>query len=365
MQCAGEGFIFYLDEPIEQPPTAGTDVLGWIVGLRPIEGIRVAGSAETPLERFERPDVKRAFPAFPHVAGFRGRAAARDVREGKLTIAFRLGGEERHASIALPPAPTTPTGLERLRLQVAAGLARRRLRRARSAAVRWNAGLRQLLAAIRLERGASFRRRECDRVLDLFARTFPAARLLQIGANDGTSGDPLVRWFGDSLWTGVLVEPVPHLANALAARYAGRPGLAIERAAIGESDGEATLYRIAEQPGDPAWFQQLATLDRAVLLKHPALEERIVEERIPTLSVATLLKRHALTALDLLVIDTEGYDYRILRQFDLQTLRPVLILFEHQHLSAVDRAAAYRQLAAAGYRHAETPEGDALAWRLI
>jgi len=67
--------------------------------------------------------------------------------------------------------------------------------------------------------------------------------------------------------------------------------------------------------------------------------------------------------IDLLVIDTEGYDYRILQQCDLERLRPTIIMFEHQHLSPGDKAAAYERLRTHGYTWMETPEGDAIAWR--
>ena len=54
----------------------------------------------------------------------------------------------------------------------------------------------------------------------------------------------------------------------------------------------------------------------------------MVEEEVRCLSVATLLARHSIVRLDLLVIDTEGWDWRILRQFDLARLQPKLLLYE-------------------------------------
>ncbi|MGH7996554.1 MAG: hypothetical protein ACREFX_09405, partial [Opitutaceae bacterium] len=75
---------------------------------------------------------------------------------------------------------------------------------------RWNAGLHEILAQIRVRRGDSFRRIEGDRLLALFAKTFPCAMVVQIGANDGETGDPLARWFGATNWSAILVEPIPH-----------------------------------------------------------------------------------------------------------------------------------------------------------
>ena len=77
-----------------------------------------------------------------------------------------------------------------------------------------------------------------------------------------------------------------------------------------------------------------------------------------------MLQRHHIQSLDLLLIDTEGWDWRILRQFDLARLQPKLILYEHQHLLSRERSDAHEFLARHGYGWAETPEGDTIAWRL-
>ena len=189
------------------------------------------------------------------------------------------------------------------------------------------------------------------------------------GRTTGATGDPLARWFGETRWSGVLVEPIPHLAAALARRYAARENIEVERSAIGESDGEARIFRIADSPGAPAWHQQLASFDRSVLLKHsgaiPGLDSLVVEESVPVVSVKTLLSRRHMSRIDLLVIDTEGHDFRILRQFDLIALAPALVMFEHQHLNSADKSAACSLLHRAGYSWREVPEGDTLAWRRL
>jgi FkbM family methyltransferase len=168
---------------------------------------------------------------------------------------------------------------------------------------------------------------------------------------------------------GVLVEPIPHLAASLSKRYAMREQIVIERSAVGETDGEARIFRLADSPGAPAWHQQLASFDKEVLLKHrgaiPEIDSLLVEETVPVLSVKTLLARHDMSRFDLLVIDTEGHDYRILKQFDLGSARPTLILFEHQHLSLMEKMEALEILIRAGYTWREVPEGDTIAWRRL
>jgi hypothetical protein len=89
----------------------------------------------------------------------------------------------------------------------------------------------------------------------------------------------------------------------------------------------------------------------------------MIEERVPTARLDSLLARHGISQVDFLVIDTEGHDFEILRSLDFARVTPTLLMFEHQHLSVADKQNAYGLLAAAGYEFRETAEGDAIAWR--
>jgi FkbM family methyltransferase len=366
---ASDDFIFHLDLPREQPGGKSVEVLGWIAARNPIGTVRLAGMRPKDLESIPRPDVQAAFPGHSFVAGFRGSAGASDLKEGALHFLFSVGARNCKAAESLPPRPEPARGWLRNALLLRAAIARVRCRFSLSPRVRWNSGLNLMLAEIQLERGDSFARPECDRILELFARTHPNAAVMQIGANDGATGDPLARWFDQTQWSGVLVEPIPHLAAALAKRYAARKNIAVERSAIGDEDGNACMFRIAESPGAPTWHQQLASFDRSVLLKHrgaiPEIDSLVVEETVPVISVKTLLGRHRMSRIDLLVIDTEGHDYRILKQFDLIAFAPTLVMFEHQHLDPAEKADAYKILSRAGYSWREVPEGDTLAWRRL
>jgi FkbM family methyltransferase len=362
----GNGFTFHLDAPLEAPGAAGSELFGWVSSNGRVDAVRLLGPAPRLLEAMPRPDVLAVFPARPFAFGFRGRVTPADAVDGTLRFELQVGGGVAHAEVALPAAPLPPSGWARRRILLGRWAAARRLVRARTPRDAWACRLRILLADIRLARGASFRRAELDGILEAFAQAMPGAVVVQVGANDGASDDPLARHFERADWTGLLVEPVPELAGLLARRHAGRPGIAVEAAAVAESDGEVQIHRIAEAPGDPLWYRQLASLDRSVLLKHasviPDLATRLVTSTVPALSVATLLQRHRIGRLDLLVIDAEGYDWRILRQFDLRRLEPCLVVYEHQHLSPADKAAARLHLEKSGYEVAETPEGDAIAW---
>ena len=370
MQEHGD-FVFHLDEPREQFRARRTPLRGWITAQRELSDLRLSsGQTERRIKLEERPDVRQAFPDCSFVMGFLDKVGPLDLREGALHFSFNVGGTGKTTIEHLLPLPPAPSGLSRAWLMVRRFLAWQSLRLARSPKARWNAALSALLLEIRIVRGADFRRDQTDRLIALFGEIFPDAFVVQIGANDGSAGDPLAGAFSKTRWSGLLVEPVPHLYEALAARYRDRPGVRVERVAVSTHDGEALLYRLRRVPGEtPQWYDQLPTLNREVLLKHrsfiPEIDSLVIEERVPALRLDTLLKRHGISRIDLLVIDTEGHDYEILRGLDFTRLRPVLVMFEHQHLSAGDKVAASTLLGTHGYELRETPEGDTIAWRKL
>lgn len=363
-------FVFHLDEPREQFRDPRVRLRGWITTQQELSDLRLSGWRQRSLKLEERPDVRRAFPNYAFATGFDDEVEPRDVRDGALHFSFSVGDTLNNAVAHLPPPPPAPPWLARLSAKCRRFLASLRFRFARDSRSRWNAALSAFLLQVRISRGPAFRRDESDRLIALFAEIFPEAFVVQIGANDGAVGDPLAEGFRKSRWSGLLVEPVPHLYEMLVARYRDRPEVQTERAAISTRDGEAPLYRLRTVPGEsPGWFNQLATLDREILLKHrssiPEIDSLLIEERVPTVRLDTLLERHGISRIDLLVIDTEGHDFEILRTVDLTRFRPTLLMFEHQHLSETDKQAAYALLRSGGYDFRETPEGDAIAWRKL
>ncbi|MFL6520742.1 MAG: FkbM family methyltransferase [Chthoniobacterales bacterium] len=363
-------FVFHLDEPREQFRARRVRLRGWITTQEKLSDLQLLGETDRPLKLEERPDVRRAFPNYAFATGFDDEVEPRDVRDEALHFSFNAGSAQHTAIERLAPPPPAPPWPARFLAHIRRTVALLRLRFARDPHSRWDAALSAFLLEVEINRGTDFRRDETDRLIALFAEIFPDAFVVQIGANDGTAGDPLLEGFRTTRWSGLLVEPVPYLYETLVSRYRDRPGIQMECAAISTRDGEAPLYRLRSIPGrTPEWFNQLASLDREVLLKHrssiPEIDSLLVEEHVPTVRLDTLLTRHGISRIDLLVIDAEGHDFEILRTLDFTRFKPTLLMFEHQHLSDTDKQAAYTLLKTAGYDFRETPEGDAIAWRKL
>jgi FkbM family methyltransferase len=172
--------------------------------------------------------------------------------------------------------------------------------------------------------------------------------IVQIGSNDGTTGDPICNLLRrHPSWKALLVEPVPFLFERLRINYRGNNNVQFDNVAIAAEAGTSTFYFVdaaAKQqiPDLPCWFDQLGSFDRSHIarLLGDALKPFIVSIELATLPLSAVLDRNNVTTMDVLHIDTEGYDWIILRQLDLNVFQPKVILFEHKHLQDSEKREA-------------------------
>jgi FkbM family methyltransferase len=187
-----------------------------------------------------------------------------------------------------------------------------------------------------------------------FARNTRDVFFLQIGAHDGKTDDKLHRLVRAHGWHGVLLEPVTSAYQSLVRNYEGISGLTFENKALAEVDGIREFYRIDERARSlPHWADQLGSFNRDVITRHreqiPDIENYIIEESVACISWETLIRTHSISQIDLILIDTEGYDLTILRQIDFRRFSPRLVIYEQKHLTANDKTAARELLYSHGY----------------
>jgi FkbM family methyltransferase len=191
--------------------------------------------------------------------------------------------------------------------------------------------------------------RKLDKVLTQAAERSSEFFFVQIGANDGVIYDPIYQYVNRYGWDGLLVEPVGCYFKKLKANYRNNPQLAFENVALSDKQETRNFYRIQEGLDFlPAWCHGLGTFHLDVLLTHkwaiPNIEDYVVTEQVNCLTLASLLHKHAVRKIDLLVIDTEGHDYHIIEQIDFGAFRPKILLFEHQYLNVGQKADCERLL---------------------
>lgn len=182
----------------------------------------------------------------------------------------------------------------------------------------------------------------------------PNFKFIQVGANDGSRLDPVFDVFTQAQPAGVLVEPLPDMFAALQANYAGCPRMVFENVAIGEEPGELTLYRIPMDAQVPDHLHGGASFSRELLLANkryvPNIEELLVEVRVPMITMTELILRNQCGDAQLLIIDTEGFDGKILRAALAAGLHPEVAYFEHAHLSPTELNLCHAALESRGYR---------------
>lgn len=158
-------------------------------------------------------------------------------------------------------------------------------------------------------------------------------RFIQIGANDGRRFDPLHE-FATSLnyaFSGLAVEPVPRFYRALKEVYRNQPDIKPINAAIHNDLSEATLYVVGEayESRVPEWALGTASFNREHVIKPEVPESYVEAIQVPCLSLSELMRQEGIDQIDLLQIDTEGYDGEIIRSIDFEKVRPAMIHFEH------------------------------------
>lgn len=203
---------------------------------------------------------------------------------------------------------------------------------------------------------------------------------LQIGANDGTTSDPLHELFRSEGWHGLLVEPQPDVfEHGLKVAYANNDRVWLANVAIGPAEGTLPLYRIAFSRAE--WASGLSSFSRDHIQAHidrgyvtaqaartgvsvptePHLQIEVVHVKVMTLE--GLLANHSVKAVDLICIDTEGFDLEILKLVDFAAIDPEVILFESQNLTDADYQEALQLLAAQGFT-LRWSFGDTLAYKV-
>lgn len=154
-------------------------------------------------------------------------------------------------------------------------------------------------------------------------------QLVQVGANDGVHTDPLHRWIVRFGWRALLVEPMPEPFAALRAEHGARSNVALANVAVSDRDGTRTMW------SHPSGRHGVSTfLPERNILRH---ERDLVAVEVECRTFARLLAEHSIDRVDVLQIDTEGYDFEILKLVDLDSCRPAVIHLEFYLLPLDER----------------------------
>jgi FkbM family methyltransferase len=154
---------------------------------------------------------------------------------------------------------------------------------------------------------------------------------VQIGANDGVFGDPIRDFVTRTGVAGLAVEPLQDFFRQLVANYRGFPRVKPVNVALHASARSMQLHRVDASRGErlPGWTQGIASFKESHHAINRVPDDVMVTETVACVTLTELLEQHQVRAVDLLQIDTEGYDSEIIKMIDFARCRPAIIRFEH------------------------------------
>lgn len=163
-----------------------------------------------------------------------------------------------------------------------------------------------------------------NKTFDSLANSIKDCFFVEVGANDGINFDPLYHLIKSNNWAGILVEPDKTTYERLKGNYSKQKNLIFENCAISDTDGKVELYC------------GTTDLHYSLSYKHAEwmfdVKPRGVE--VESIRLDTLLNKHEVEKVDLLMIDVEGYDFIVLKTFPFSKIKPKIIRLEVVHISA-------------------------------
>ena len=167
---------------------------------------------------------------------------------------------------------------------------------------------------------------------------------VQAGAHTGKSGD-FISVFGEK-WNGYLLEPIPHIFEELVRDYPHKQNKIFEQIALSDYDGTLKLYSIKKTEANKDWYALFTSSNPDNYYLKDA-EKEIFE--VPCFTLNTFLHQRGIKELDLLYMNIEGHELRILKKFDFNPM-PKIIFIETRFFSFIEMKDFYEKLLSMGYR---------------
>ena len=155
--------------------------------------------------------------------------------------------------------------------------------------------------------------------------------LIQVGANAGRDDDPIRPYLLRYPWRAVLIEPQPDVFEKLKANYAAiNDRIAFENVAASTNPAPLHLYRL---PPSATPSDSIVSFDPAIIAKQSGLRPQdMVAISVPTARLDDIVLKHGMADLDILLLDTEGYDWDVIQSLNLANTRRRMIRFEQGHM---------------------------------
>ena len=161
--------------------------------------------------------------------------------------------------------------------------------------------------------------------------------LVIIGAHNGSGLEQLILEKKNKV---LLIEPVNYNLQSLKSRFKNLENIIFEKVGISDERNQIKFYYVKESSVKKLgkeWASGIGSFKKKHLLDHQRkrfqiTESDIEEESVNILVFEDLLIKYNINEIDYLFIDTEGFDYRIIKSIDFNKVKINKIKFEYKHL---------------------------------
>jgi len=173
--------------------------------------------------------------------------------------------------------------------------------------------------------------------------------IIQIGPNKGNDDlTPIILTYSEIIENLILVEPLSVHFPDLKECYKNVKHV-IEQAAITDDESIKNLTFYYHKEDGPRY--EVASLSKEHILKHvifnPKLtEDGIIEESVTCYTINNLLDKYNLLNIDILFIDAEGFDDRLIKSINFEKYTITNIIYENLH---IDNNSIINYLVSKGY----------------
>jgi|TARA_R110000868_G_scaffold4895_12_gene30517 FkbM family methyltransferase len=168
--------------------------------------------------------------------------------------------------------------------------------------------------------------------------------LIQVGSHIGNTSNDYI--FNNITLNGlcIFIEPVEEYFNTLKENYNKKypdNNFLFFNIACSDVNHTLTLYKPIVDDKSPLWANQLTSV-----LPNHAKNHNInvglnpIEIQAKTLN--TVISENNIDSIDILAVDTEGYDYEVLQGIDLDKIKPKEIIFEHKHIDGTNQSFGFK-----------------------
>jgi FkbM family methyltransferase len=161
--------------------------------------------------------------------------------------------------------------------------------------------------------------------------------LVIIGAHNGSGLEELILKQKNKV---LLIEPVNYNLQSLKLRFENIENIIFENIGISNERNQIKFYYVKKSSVKKLgklWASGIGSFKKKHLLDHHRKRFQITENDIEEINVKILVfddlvKKYYINEIEYLFVDTEGYDYKIIKSIDFNKIKINKVKFEYKHL---------------------------------